>query len=321
VALSERDLDVALGSVLGSAPAAGTARLQDAAAVLTNAYRSGRPPGEVLGTPLAARAYAAYRMPATFAAVRAALRATDLAPETLLDLGGGTGAAVWAAAAVFPSLREAHVVDGSTDALALGRAVAERAPAAVVRAATWTHGRWPVPLPAADLVTMSYFLGELPAPDAALAAAIGSAPAVAVIEPGTPAGFRTVLAARDALVGAGWTIAAPCPHDGTCPWAGDGPDWCHFAARVPRSVRHRQVKGGTLGWEDEKFGYVVATRDPAAKARGRIVRHPYRRKGLVELTVCQADPGVRPVTVSKRQGADYRAARDAGWGDRWPPRP
>jgi len=25
--------------------------------------------------------------------------------------------------------------------------------------------------------------------------------------------------------------------------------------------------------------------------------------------------------VSKRSGADYKAARDAGWGDAWPPHP
>jgi ribosomal protein RSM22 (predicted rRNA methylase) len=55
------------------------------------------------------------------------------------------------------------------------------------------------------------------------------------------------------------------------------------------------------------------------RAPGRVVRHPHQRKGLVELTVCATRPGIERVIVSKRRGADYKAARDTGWGDRWPP--
>ena len=65
--VSERDLDAALDAVLGTG-----SELAPAAAALSAAYRSGGRPGEVLAGPTAARAYAAVRMPATFAAVRAA---------------------------------------------------------------------------------------------------------------------------------------------------------------------------------------------------------------------------------------------------------
>jgi ribosomal protein RSM22 (predicted rRNA methylase) len=316
VVVTGQDLEVALDAALGPG-----GELAPAVAALSAAYRSGRRPGNLLTSPTAVRAYAAFRMPATFAAVRAALRAApDLRPATLLDVGGGTGAAVWAAAAELPSLRGAQVLDGSVAALDLGRTLAARAPDPVLAGATWTRARWPTDLPAADVVTMAYFVGELAAADqvAAVTAATERAPAVAVVEPGTPAGFRDLLRARDTLVGAGFRVVAPCPHDLACPWA-TGPDWCHFAARLPRSARHRQVKGGTLGWEDEKFSYVVAVRDGGTRADGRIVRHPHQRKGLVELTVCASRPGIERVPVSKRQGADYKAARDATWGDPWPP--
>src|SRR6185312_5421904 len=223
-----RDLDAALDAVLGSG-----SELAPAAAALSAAYRSGRRPGEVLDDPTAARAYAAVRMPATFAAVRAALRAAGpgLRPATVLDIGGGTGAAVWAAAATLPSLRSAHVLDGSAPALALGRGIAARAPDPVLAGATWTRARWPVDLPGADLATLAYFAGELP-PDqqvAVVVAAAERAGAVAVVEPGTPAGFADLLRARDTLVGTGFRIVAPCPHDLDCPWA-TGSDWCHFPA-------------------------------------------------------------------------------------------
>ncbi|HST65885.1 MAG TPA: small ribosomal subunit Rsm22 family protein [Mycobacteriales bacterium] len=306
------ELDAALAAVLGD----GAGDLQRAVAALTAAYRTGVPPGDVLGTPQAARAYAAYRMPATYAAVRAALRAAGPGlgePGTLLDLGGGTGAAVWAAAATLPSLRAATVLDRSRDALALGRALAGHATAPLVTGATWTLGALGG---TADLVTVAYVLGELPEGGRALVEQAAAAPAVAIVEPGTPAGHQRVLRARDILLRQGFSVVAPCPHDRECPWA-QGPDWCHFAARLPRSALHRQVKGGTLGWEDEKFSYVVAVRGPAAKAAGRIVRHPYRRKGLVELAVC-AD-GIETVRVSRRQGPVYQAAKDAGWGDPWSP--
>jgi ribosomal protein RSM22 (predicted rRNA methylase) len=318
VAVSARDLDAALDALLGPG-----AELAPAVAALSTAYRSGGRPGQVLGTETAARAYAASRMPATYAAVRAALLAApDLRPASLLDLGGGTGAAVWAAAATLPSLRTAQVLDGSAPALALGRALAARVADPVLTGATWTRARWPTDLPAADLATLAYFAGELPAEQqvAVVAAAAERAGAVAVVEPGTPAGFADLLRARDTLLDKGFRVVAPCPHDLGCPWAA-GPDWCHFAARLPRSARHRQVKGGTLGWEDEKFSYVVAVRDGADRPDGRIVRHPYQRKGLVELTVCADPPGIERVIVSKRRSADYKAARDAGWGDAWPPHP
>lgn len=98
-------------------------------------------------------------------------------------------------------------------------------------------------------------------------------------------------------------------------------DWCHFAARVNRSALHRRLKEGQLGYEDEKYSYVAAaaTGHLARPASGRIVRHPVFRKGIVSLQVCSRDDGLGPRLVSKRQGPAYRQARDAEWGDAWPP--
>ena len=52
-----------------------------------------------------------------------------------------------------------------------------------------------------------------------------------------------------------------------------------------------------------------------------MVRHPAFRKGLVTLQVCNPDTRVGPTLVSKREGPRYKPARDAEWGDQWPPRP
>ena len=85
-----------------------------------------------------------------------------------------------------------------------------------------------------------------------------------IVEPGTPAGYRRIIALREQLIASGAHVAAPCPHDGKCPLT--APDWCHFTQRLPRSRAHRQIKGAELPFEDEKFIYVALTRAPLARA-------------------------------------------------------
>ncbi|MBL1102738.1 small ribosomal subunit Rsm22 family protein [Streptomyces coffeae] len=274
-------------------------------------------------------AYAAYRMPATFEAVRAALtafraQAPDWTPATHIDIGGGTGAASWAVAAAWPDGgHTTTVLDWAEPALALGRELARHAAPEALRGAQWQRRAIgdDLGLPdATDLVTVSYVLGELTEADrhAVVDEAARAAQAVVLIEPGTPDGFTRVREARDRLTAAGLRLVAPCPHSAACPIE-PGADWCHFAARVSRSSLHRQVKGGSLPYEDEKFAYVAAARFPAPAAPSRVIRHPQTRKGQVLLDLCTEDEGMARRTVTKRHGPLYRAARDASWGDTWPP--
>ncbi|MFF3888049.1 small ribosomal subunit Rsm22 family protein [Streptomyces sp. NPDC001914] len=270
-------------------------------------------------------AYAAYRMPATFEAVCAALEAFADAtpgwvPGSHVDVGGGTGAATWAVNATWEGVRPVTVLDWAEPALALGREIAAANPE--LEGAAWQRSRIGAALTieSTDLVTVSYVLGELTEDDRAsvVDAAAGAAQAVVIIEPGTPDGYTRVLAARERLIGAGFHVAAPCPHSAACPIV-PGQDWCHFSARVARSSLHRQVKGGSLAYEDEKFSYVAATRFPPEPATSRVVRKPQIRKGQVLLDLCEPDEALRRETVTKRHGPLYKAARDAEWGDAWPP--
>ncbi|MFC5144004.1 small ribosomal subunit Rsm22 family protein [Streptomyces aureoversilis] len=276
-------------------------------------------------------AYAAYRMPATFEAVRSALEAfrdrlPSFVPASHVDVGGGTGAATWAVASAWEGeSRETTVLDWAAPALALGAELAGEASEPALRAARWERGiigdGLKVP-EGTDLVTVSYVLKELT--DAARAAVVAEAArtarAVVIVEPGTPDGYLRIIEARDRLVGAGFRVVAPCPHSAACPIE-PGTDWCHFSARVSRSSLHRQVKGGSLAYEDEKFSYVAAVRGdvPEDAAPARIVRKPQIRKGQVLLELCTAEDGLTRETVTKRHGDAYKVARDAAWGDEWPP--
>ncbi|MCX4848335.1 small ribosomal subunit Rsm22 family protein [Streptomyces sp. NBC_00893] len=272
-------------------------------------------------------AYAAYRMPATFEAIRSALAALreaapDWAPATHTDVGGGTGAASWAVAGAWEEGPRTEVLDWAEPALALGRELAGLSGIPALRAAEWRRARIGAGLELAptDLVTVSYVLKELTADvrTALVDSAAAAAQAVVIVEPGTPDGYARIIEARDRLIAAGLTVAAPCPHSAACPIE-PGTDWCHFSARVSRSSLHRRVKGGSLPYEDEKFSYVVATRFGTQPVTARVTRKPQIRKGQVLLDLCTRDEALRRATVTKRHGELYRAARDVAWGDEWPP--
>lgn len=309
---TSQELRAALESATSGVP---VAHLAAAVRRLSERYRR----EEAAAAPLLATeadvlAYAAYRMPATYAAGRAALSTLpDLPVSSVLDLGGGTGALGWAVAERYPTARTT-IAEQVPAARALGARLAHSGPALEFRA--WRLGD-PVPGPA-DLVAASYVLSELTEQqqdqlvDAARAAA---GCAVLVVEPGTPGGYRRILRVRTRLLDAGWQIVAPCPHAASCPLA--PPDWCHFAARVERSAVHRQLKGGELSYEDEKFSYVAAVAPDIAvpQSHSRVLRHPVKRKGLVELALCRPSSDAGREVVSKKQGPRYRAARDVRWGD------
>ncbi|WP_078077607.1 small ribosomal subunit Rsm22 family protein [Streptomyces niveus] len=343
---TDEALRAALAGLLDGLPPSQAARAVER--LIAN-YRGATP----TGTPLLrdrsdVAAYAAYRMPATFEAVRSALEALAFAapgwvPASHVDVGGGTGAAVWAAEATWPDQgdgardgddgddtdagggpggRTTTVLDWAEPALALGRELATGSRVPALRDVEWRRTRigTGLKLPECDLVTVSYVLNELTDADrAALVAETARAgQAVVIVEPGTPDGYERVIEARDVLIGAGLRVAAPCPHSGACPIE-PGTDWCHFAARVSRSSLHRQVKGGSLAYEDEKFSYVAAVRFDAEPVRARVTRKPQTRKGQMLLDLCTESDGLRRETVSKRHGPLYRSARDASWGDAWPP--
>ena len=337
--------DALPAAVQAALAGSGTSNLGASVQRLIAAYRAGEvPPAPVISSRVDAAAYAAYRMPATAAATAAALRETRLslpgwAPSSLIDFGAGTGASAWAAAADLPSIVAITLLEQSPDAIRLGRAIFARAQSDVLRSATWQPWRLgesddgKADSPAADLATVCYVLGELtPAQQAALTMlAASAAPAVVLVEPGTPAGHRRILAARARLLSSGYQVVAPCPHQLDCPLDVDG-DWCHFGVRLQRSAMHRQAKGAELAYEDEKFSYVAAIR-PQASSRaanrtgagsadlpdGRVVRRPQQRKGLVMLDLCRVDGTSGRELVSKSKGESYRRARKTAWGDRWGP--
>lgn len=167
--------------------------------------------------------------------------------------------------------------------------------------------------PQRDLVIAAYSASEI---GAAVVTRLWQAARVAlvIVEPGTPKGFEFIRAIRAGLIAAGAHIAAPCPGAMPCPMANG--DWCHFAARVERSSLHRRLKGGDLGYEDEKFSYVAFTREPVEPTAGRIIRRPQHHAGWIEIQTC-TERGLETERVTKRDRDAFRDARRATWGTAW----
>jgi ribosomal protein RSM22 (predicted rRNA methylase) len=293
-------------------------RVARAAQQISADYKGARFCG-TLAAPESRAAYLITRLPATFAASLFVFReiqrlVPDLQPASFLDLGAGPGTASWAAAALWPSLSEFKLFESNREMIELGKRLASESR---LNFATWiADDLQSAEFSPADVVVLSYAIGELRDASALVQRAWTAAKQLLVIiEPGTPKNFQQVAQIRRGLITSGAQVVAPCPHHNECPmWAAG--DWCHFAVRLERTSEHRRIKGGALGYEDEKFSYVAFSKQPLHKAENRIVRHPMTHSGYIRLTLCTPD-GLKEQTVTRSQKDAFRAARRAKWGDEW----
>lgn len=299
------------------------AELARRSAAITALYRAGRGSDVAIADRLDALAYAVARMPATGAAIAEALRrlreaAPDFAPASLLDLGAGAGAATLAARDAFASLTQATLIDRNAAMLDLARDLIASGDLAI---GTRRADLADFASDQADLVTLAYVLVEMP--EAAAVALARRAFALArgalvLVEPGTPAGFARLRAARAALIADGAHLAAPCPHALACPVA--APDWRRFSARVQRSRDHLATKRAEVPYEDEPFMYLALTRAAVAPQGARILAAPRRDRTGVALHLCDADGALRDIMIPAREKVALRRARRLAEGDVLPER-
>lgn len=248
-------------------------------------------------------AYLGARMPATYAAVHKVLKNVRLS-GTLLDLGAGPGTATWAALDLFPDLEKIILIEKSMEAIEFGKKLAHSIPQAV-----WLQQNLTDPIPRANAAILSYVLGELRESEKLVEKAFEAVDTLILIEPGTPAAFQRMKRLRQLLIDKKAHIIAPCPHSYVCQ-----NDWCHFSARVERSRFHRLLKEGSLGFEDEKFCYLIASKSPGSNFPSRIIRHPNKQSGYVRLALCTDEGTLVEKTVSRKDKELYRKARGSDWG-------
>lgn len=295
-------------------------RLAQAQKELTALYQQ-QPPRL---THLQRQAYLATRMPATFAAISSVLRAVaqripSLQIRSLLDLGAGPGSAAWAACELIPSLERIQMIERDEGFIEIGKRLAQKSSFPALQQAHWKLGNLPqTELPASfQVILLSYSIGELPSTELlsfAEACWKAAQELLIIIEPGTPAGFERIRAIRSQILRQGAYPVAPCPHALECPV--QGTNWCHFSQRLDRSRIHRQLKEGALGYEDEKFSYIVFSKAPVDMENiSRVVRHPLIRPGHIQFSLCTPTGKWEEKIVTKKSGLFYKQAKKCHWGD------
>ena len=267
-------------------------------------------------------AYLVARLPATYAAVMFCLaelaeRRPQFSPQNLLDAGSGPGTAAWAATTTFPGISTVTYLDNNPLFLELASNLAAQAGHTALQGARQLKadlGNLPGEA-SADLVIAAYALAELPlakASETANALWKACENTLLVIEPGTPQGFARIHEVRVALLAAGAHLVAPCTHMNACPMG--LPDWCHFSVRLARRREHMHAKKATVPFEDEKFSYLIASRQPGARQGARILSPPVESKSKIKVKLC-TENGITQQNIARRDKAEYKRVRKLHWGD------
>ncbi len=155
-------------------------------------------------------------------------------------------------------------------------------------------------IPANDLCVFSYTFCECDNSLAGLSALVENSNMVLIIEPGTPAGFSNIIQARDKLIEEGFSAIAPCTaSNGFCPLRDSESEWCHFIERLDRSRVQKHLIKGELGYEDEKYSYLLMSKYPIHLDGKRIISRPDITKYSVSFDVCSEKNG--HIVVKKRE--------------------
>ncbi len=250
--------------------------------------------------------YAISRMPATFSVIYTLMR--DLTSQnllkditTVLDVGSGTGAGYFALKDFDESLdinlieRDKNMIDvfktltGGLVDVSVGD----------IRGFN-TEKKF-------DLVVSSYVLSELGETDRKVALKnlmSSSNRYVLVVDTGTPKTYEFMMELKRFVTENGWHVIAPCMHK-ECALKND---YCQFFARVERSSLHRLAKDATLSYEDEKYFYLLISKDNKEITGKRIIRRPFIKEGGVSLVLC-GETGVENKTFTKKNKEEFKKTK------------
>lgn len=265
------------------------------------------------------KAYAAARMPATVAAIARTLKELPqtFTPTSVLDLGAGTGAASFGVLQHFSSVKNLTLIEQDGHALACAKELIQLIKKEIQVKFTQQNLCDYVDDKPVDLVVLSYVLNELPTGEqqAIIEKLMANQSRyILILMPGTPVCFQQLLILRKQAIEAGYFVAAPCTHQQGCPMATALTDWCHFKVRLPRTRTHRLFKEATLNFEDEKFCYLLLSKNAVSASTARIVKNPLHRSGHSLFDVCE-DGQLKRVIIGRKHKSLYKTAVKLSWGD------
>ncbi len=266
-----------------------------------------------------ALAYALTRMPATYGAVSSILshlsQHVDLSDiHSVLDIGAGSGSATFA-------LNEILAIDSficleKEDVMkSIGIQLMQHQEQLMKKTQWLSFDITKDPLlQKADLVIVSYMLNELKEEqqiESLMKIWEATEYLLVIVEPATPKHFEKMMIFRTQLLKEGAHLVAPCPHEKKCLLEDQ---WCHFTVRVARSKIHKSLKQAEVGYEDEKFTYLVFSKDPMSPVSSRILRHPIIENGRVLLKICDQE-GIHDTWITRKNKEQFKKAKKSHQGD------
>ncbi len=261
-------------------------------------------------------AYVSTRMPATYAVLKKCLAElpNTFSPKTILDLGTGPGTAIWTCLDYFQNVEKLVGYDANPSLLKFTSGILE---ACNVSNVTLYHENFDrfTDSQMFDLIILSYALNEMSEEKAwkICEKAVQNCQGFLIITlPGTPKDFNRLLFLRQKFIEKNIPILAPCPHAKPCPLSNN--DWCHFSVRLNRTQLHKNLKKGTLGYEDEKYCYLILGKNPADNY-SRIIKRPLTHKGHMRISLCTPN-GDETEQIFSQKLATYSTIKKKDWGDR-----
>lgn len=266
-----------------------------------------------------ALAYALTRMPATYGAVASILshlsKHVDLKEmHTVLDIGAGSGSASFALNECldiyqFTCLEKENVMKDIGYQLMHDQSN-------LIDKTQWISFdiTKDILTQKADIVIAAYMINELEENkkfDALMAMWESTHHLLIIVEPATPQHYQEMMRIRSWLLEKKAYLVAPCPHQEVCLLEDQ---WCHFTVRVARSKIHKSLKQGEVGYEDEKFTYLVFSKDPMMPVSSRILRHPIIENGRVLLKLCDKQ-GIHETWITRKNKELFKKAKKSHQGD------
>ncbi len=233
-------------------------------------------------------------------------------PRAVWDLGGGPGVLTAAASVLWPTaaftltdLRDEALHWAETRLKHFG-----------IRLAVQRQRLPELPEGRPDLVMLGHVLNELPEDDqnrllAAIKARLAPGGRILILEPALRSTTRRLMALREALRAAPFTIQAPCPCFGPCPMLSLERQWC--VAELPWSpplwFRALDEAAG-LDRRQLSFAYLVAQKGGEARTpKARVVGVPKAQKGKIERWMCLPEGGERWEALSRHGEPAWAAPR------------
>ena len=240
--------------------------------------------------------------------------------ESVVDFGGGPGTFLFAISK-FKTLNKYTNVERSDSFIGIMNVLVEEF---LSSSTTHTHvdsiscnylKLGSQDIPTSDLCVFSYTLCERENSPVCLSDLVEQSNMVLIIEPGTPSGFKNIIQARDKLIEKGFGTIAPCTvSGGFCPLRDSESDWCHFVERVDRSRIQRHLKNGVLGYEYEKYSYLLMSKHPIHTNGKRIISRPNYTKHRVSFDIC-AEINSHIVITKKENKSKFKIVKKSIRGD------